>query len=150
MAITIALCHSMLTKLVRASRSKRFFQSMVNKFTKSSVRKFSLPTICHYLTTNHLIGYGHLPNNQVCIPFSWPISSLTANPPFSKNKIEMVCIRTISPFSACATNIYPLVIQHTVIINVFKGQLQLSPLAPRPKRVLDVGTGGGIWALVSF
>ncbi|KAM0396978.1 hypothetical protein ACHAQC_004505 [Fusarium culmorum] len=39
------------------------------------------------------------------------------------------------------------VIQHTVIINVFKGQLQLSPLAPRPKRALDVGTGGGIWAL---
>ncbi|CAF3558324.1 unnamed protein product [Fusarium graminearum] len=82
--------------LKTASRSKRFFQSMVNKFTKSSVR------------------YGHLPNNQVCIPFSWPISSLAANPPFSKNKIEM-----------------------------------LSPLAPRPKRVLDVGTGGGIWALLT-
>ncbi|PTD07118.1 Secondary metabolism regulator laeA [Fusarium culmorum] len=77
--------------LKTASRSKRFFQSMVNKFTKSSVR------------------YGHLPNNQ---------QEQDRN-----------------------------VIQHTVIINVFKGQLQLSPLAPRPKRALDVGTGGGIWAL---
>ncbi|GKU05503.1 unnamed protein product [Fusarium langsethiae] len=77
--------------LKTASRSKRFFQSMVNKFTKSSVR------------------YGQLPNNQ---------QEQDRN-----------------------------VIQHTVIINVFKGQLQLSPIAPRPKRVLDVGTGGGIWAL---
>ncbi|OBS24645.1 hypothetical protein FPOA_05185 [Fusarium poae] len=77
--------------LKTASRSKRFFQSMVNKLTKSSVR------------------YGHLPNNQ---------EEQDRN-----------------------------VIQHTVIINVFKGQLQLSPISPRPKRALDVGTGGGIWAL---
>ncbi|KAG8672442.1 hypothetical protein FPOAC1_005714 [Fusarium poae] len=77
--------------LKTASRSKRFFQSMVNKLTKSSVR------------------YGHLPNNQ---------EEQDRN-----------------------------VIQHTAIINVFKGQLQLSPISPRPKRALDVGTGGGIWAL---
>ncbi|KAL4731599.1 hypothetical protein ACLX1H_000574 [Fusarium chlamydosporum] len=77
--------------LKTASRSKRFFQSMVNKFTKSSVR------------------YGYVPNNQ---------QEQDRN-----------------------------VIQHTVIINVFKGHLHLSPITPRPKRVLDVGTGGGIWAL---
>ncbi|KAF6512960.1 hypothetical protein HZS61_007766 [Fusarium oxysporum f. sp. conglutinans] len=38
------------------------------------------------------------------------------------------------------------VIQHTVIINIFKG-LHLSPITSRPKRVLDVGTGPGTWAL---
>ncbi|KAI1070908.1 hypothetical protein LB507_011059 [Fusarium sp. FIESC RH6] len=77
--------------LKTASRSKRFFQSMVSKFTKSSVR------------------YGYLQNTQ---------QEQDRN-----------------------------VIQHTVIINVFKGQLCLSPITPRPKRVLDVGTAGGIWAL---
>ncbi|KAF5231159.1 hypothetical protein FAUST_9465 [Fusarium austroamericanum] len=44
----------------------------------------------------------------------WALAKQPTNPPFSKNKIEM-----------------------------------LSPLAPRPKRVLDVGTGGGIWALLT-
>ncbi|KAG5776214.1 hypothetical protein H9Q73_010121 [Fusarium xylarioides] len=38
------------------------------------------------------------------------------------------------------------VIQHTVIINIFKG-LHLSPITSKPKRVLDVGTGPGTWAL---
>ncbi|KAK2469676.1 hypothetical protein H9L39_18491 [Fusarium oxysporum f. sp. albedinis] len=39
------------------------------------------------------------------------------------------------------------VIQHTVIIDVFEGQLHLAPISPKPRRVLDVGTGPGAWAL---
>ncbi|KAF5017372.1 hypothetical protein F66182_10703 [Fusarium sp. NRRL 66182] len=39
------------------------------------------------------------------------------------------------------------VIQHTVILNVFRGQLHLAPISSKPKRVLDIGTGPGIWAL---
>ncbi|KAF5617460.1 hypothetical protein F25303_13275 [Fusarium sp. NRRL 25303] len=39
-----------------------------------------------------------------------------------------------------------VLIQHTVIINIFKG-LHLSPITSKPKRVLDVGTGPGTWAL---
>ncbi|KAH7245657.1 S-adenosyl-L-methionine-dependent methyltransferase [Fusarium tricinctum] len=74
-----------------ASRSKRFFQSFVKKFNKSSVR------------------YGLVPNNQ---------QEQDRN-----------------------------VIQHTVIIYVFEGHLHLSPITSRPKRVLDVGTGPGTWAL---
>nr|RBQ85590.1 hypothetical protein FVER53263_10536 [Fusarium verticillioides] len=74
----------------RGSRSKRFFQAFVAKFTKSSVR------------------YGLVPNSQ---------QEQDRN-----------------------------VIQHTVIINIFKG-LHLSPITSRPKRVLDVGTGPGTWAL---
>ncbi|KAJ0129899.1 Uncharacterized protein HZ326_27002, partial [Fusarium oxysporum f. sp. albedinis] len=35
------------------------------------------------------------------------------------------------------------VIQHTVIIDVFEGQLHLAPISPKPRRVLDVGTGPG-------
>ncbi|KAM0242296.1 hypothetical protein ACHAP5_007236 [Fusarium lateritium] len=49
----------------------------------------------------------------------------------NKNKIEMIA----------------LVIQHTVIVYVFEGHLHLSPITSRPKRVLDVGTGPGTWAL---
>ncbi|SPJ70438.1 uncharacterized protein FTOL_00166 [Fusarium torulosum] len=74
-----------------ASRSKRFFQSFVKKFTKSSIR------------------YGLVPNNQ---------QEQDRN-----------------------------VIQHTVIVYVFEGHLHLSPITSRPKRVLDVGTGPGTWAL---
>ncbi|WZH46696.1 S-adenosyl-L-methionine-dependent methyltransferase [Fusarium acuminatum] len=77
--------------LENASRSKRFFQSFVKKFNKSSVR------------------YGLVPNNQ---------QEQDRN-----------------------------VIQHTVIIYVFEGHLHLSPITSRPKRVLDVGTGPGTWAL---
>ncbi|KAH7190448.1 S-adenosyl-L-methionine-dependent methyltransferase [Fusarium oxysporum] len=39
------------------------------------------------------------------------------------------------------------VIQHTVIIDVFEGQLHLAPISSKPRRVLDVGTGPGAWAL---
>ncbi|RTE79010.1 hypothetical protein BHE90_006525 [Fusarium euwallaceae] len=38
-------------------------------------------------------------------------------------------------------------IQHSVIIDIFRGQLHLSPITPKPRRVLDVGTGPGTWAL---
>ncbi|KAK7583296.1 hypothetical protein V3481_012588 [Fusarium oxysporum f. sp. vasinfectum] len=76
---------------VSGSRSKRFFQSFVEKFNKSSVR------------------YGLLPNSQ---------QEQDRN-----------------------------VIQHTVILDVFEGQLHLAPISSRPRRVLDVGTGPGIWAL---
>lgn len=36
------------------------------------------------------------------------------------------------------------------MIDIFRGQLHLSPISSKPKRVLDVGTGPGTWALVSF
>ncbi|KAM0190730.1 hypothetical protein ACHAPI_009256 [Fusarium lateritium] len=73
------------------SRSKRFFQSFVKKFNKSSVR------------------YGLVANSQ---------QEQDRN-----------------------------VIQHTVIVYVFEGHLHLSPITSRPKRVLDIGTGPGTWAL---
>ncbi|EEU48983.1 uncharacterized protein NECHADRAFT_75695 [Fusarium vanettenii 77-13-4] len=38
-------------------------------------------------------------------------------------------------------------IQHTIMIDIFRGQLHLSPITSKPKRVLDVGTGPGTWAL---
>ncbi|KAJ4245552.1 hypothetical protein NW762_014061 [Fusarium torreyae] len=79
---------------VSGSRSKRFFQNFVKKFTKSSVR------------------YGLVPNSQ---------QEQDRN-----------------------------VIQHTVTIDVFRGQLHLSPIVSKPKRVLDVGTGPGIWALPPY
>ncbi|KAH7150637.1 hypothetical protein DER46DRAFT_638571 [Fusarium sp. MPI-SDFR-AT-0072] len=79
---------------VSGSRSKRFFQSFVKKFNKSSVR------------------YGLLPNSQ---------QEETRN-----------------------------VIQHTVIIDVFEGQLHLAPISSKPRRVLDVGTGPGAWALPPY
>ncbi|KAL2675684.1 hypothetical protein Neosp_011874 [[Neocosmospora] mangrovei] len=40
-----------------------------------------------------------------------------------------------------------LAIQHTIMIDIFRGQLHLSPITSKPKRVLDVGTGPGTWAL---
>ncbi|KAK2923474.1 hypothetical protein FoTM2_016998 [Fusarium oxysporum f. sp. vasinfectum] len=40
-----------------------------------------------------------------------------------------------------------VLIQHTVIIDVFEGQLHLAPISSKPRRVLDVGTGPGAWAL---
>ncbi|KAH8658607.1 S-adenosyl-L-methionine-dependent methyltransferase [Ilyonectria robusta] len=39
------------------------------------------------------------------------------------------------------------VIQHTIIIDVFRGRLHLAPISSKPRRVLDVGTGPGTWAL---
>ncbi|QKD57568.2 S-adenosyl-L-methionine-dependent methyltransferase [Fusarium oxysporum Fo47] len=42
------------------------------------------------------------------------------------------------------------VIQHTVIIDVFEGQLHLAPISSKPRRVLDVGTGPGAWALPPY
>ncbi|KAH7234138.1 hypothetical protein NW759_009015 [Fusarium solani] len=76
---------------VTASRSKRFFQSLVKKFNKPSVR------------------YGLVPNSQQ---------------EQDRNTI-----------------------QHTIMIDIFRGQLHLSPISSKPKRVLDVGTGPGTWAL---
>ncbi|KAI8719828.1 hypothetical protein NCS52_00765000 [Fusarium sp. LHS14.1] len=76
---------------VTASRSKRFFQNLVKKFNKPSVR------------------YGLVPNSQQ---------------ETDRNTI-----------------------QHTIMIDIFRGQLHLSPITSKPKRVLDVGTGPGTWAL---
>ncbi|EGU73162.1 hypothetical protein FOXB_16328, partial [Fusarium oxysporum f. sp. conglutinans Fo5176] len=42
------------------------------------------------------------------------------------------------------------VIQHTVIIDVFEGQLHLAPISSKPRWVLDVGTGPGAWALPPY
>ncbi|KAH7153760.1 S-adenosyl-L-methionine-dependent methyltransferase [Fusarium sp. MPI-SDFR-AT-0072] len=42
------------------------------------------------------------------------------------------------------------VIQHTVIIDIFEGQLHLAPISSKPRRVLDVGTGPGAWALPPY
>ncbi|QKD56962.2 uncharacterized protein FOBCDRAFT_204000 [Fusarium oxysporum Fo47] len=42
------------------------------------------------------------------------------------------------------------VIQHTVIIDVFEEQLHLAPISSKPRRVLDVGTGPGAWALPPY
>ncbi|KAK2469366.1 hypothetical protein H9L39_19083 [Fusarium oxysporum f. sp. albedinis] len=92
---------------VSGSRSKRFFQSFVEKFNKSSVRPFPPPLVL----TNHW----HPRINQI--------------------------IHRLRP-----TAKQP-VIQHTVILDVFEGQLHLAPISSRPRRVLDVGTGPGIWAL---
>ncbi|KAK6068364.1 methyltransferase domain-containing protein [Seiridium cupressi] len=36
--------------------------------------------------------------------------------------------------------------QHEIVVHVFDGKLHLAPLT-HPRRVLDVGTGPGIWAL---
>ncbi|KAH6971232.1 S-adenosyl-L-methionine-dependent methyltransferase [Ilyonectria sp. MPI-CAGE-AT-0026] len=39
------------------------------------------------------------------------------------------------------------VIQHTIMIDVFRGRFHLAPISSKPRRVLDVGTGPGTWAL---
>lgn len=41
------------------------------------------------------------------------------------------------------------VLQHQTIVALFEDRLHLSPLT-HPRRVLDVGTGPGLWAMVSM
>lgn len=38
-------------------------------------------------------------------------------------------------------------IVHHIYLLLFKGELHLAPISPNPQRILDVGTGTGIWAI---
>lgn len=50
------------------------------------------------------------------------------------------------PYCSASTD-RQTVIQHQVIAELFDGRLHLAPLK-HPRRVLDVGAGQGMWALV--
>jgi ubiquinone/menaquinone biosynthesis C-methylase UbiE len=38
-------------------------------------------------------------------------------------------------------------IHHEVMLQLLKGELHKAPIASNPQRILDVGTGTGIWAI---
>jgi methylase of polypeptide subunit release factors len=36
---------------------------------------------------------------------------------------------------------------HEMMLNVYEGKLHLAPIGDHPQRILDIGTGTGIWAI---
>lgn len=36
---------------------------------------------------------------------------------------------------------------HHIYLLLYKGELHMSPIGPTPEKILDVGTGTGIWAM---
>jgi methylase of polypeptide subunit release factors len=38
-------------------------------------------------------------------------------------------------------------LNHEIVLQLLEGQLHKSPIGENPQRILDVGTGTGIWAI---
>jgi methylase of polypeptide subunit release factors len=38
-------------------------------------------------------------------------------------------------------------LSHEIVLQLLDGELHKSPIASNPQRILDVGTGTGIWAI---
>jgi methylase of polypeptide subunit release factors len=38
-------------------------------------------------------------------------------------------------------------LNHEIILDLLQGELHKSPIGKNPQRILDVGTGTGIWAI---
>jgi methylase of polypeptide subunit release factors len=38
-------------------------------------------------------------------------------------------------------------LNHEILVQLLEGQLHKSPIGKAPQRILDVGTGTGIWAI---
>lgn len=59
----------------------------------------------------------------------------------------LVCVPLLGGEEMCNRLTCPLEIQHNTWLLTLRGALALSPNVDDAKRVLDLGTGSGIWAI---
>jgi hypothetical protein len=52
-----------------------------------------------------------------------------------------------SPLSSTSLDLTKTDMQHYIFLLTFRGEIALSPKAAGAKRVLDIGTGTGAWAI---